>query len=90
MKKFKFQVPKGTRPLTREELKHIYGGIITDVNQYNCSDTVPRQIGACKGKQEGSICIFTYSYYKFPNSRTTKHFTGSCQKRGTCPDLFCE
>lgn len=56
MKKFKFQVPKGTRPLTREELKHIYGGIITDVNQYNCSDTVPGQIGACKGKQEGSIC----------------------------------
>lgn len=58
MKKFKFQVPKGTRPLTREELKHIYGGIITDVNQYNCSDTVPGQIGACKGKQEGSICLY--------------------------------
>lgn len=50
MKKFKFQVPKGTRPLTREELKHIYGGIITDVNQYNCSDTVPRTDWSLQGE----------------------------------------
>ena len=85
MKNFKFVNCEETYLLSRDELKLVFGGSTNGTDQYNCSGSVPGQIGACRGKGERSSCSFSYTYY--PNR--TSYDSGSCMRVGTCPDLLC-
>lgn len=90
MRKFKLDIPKGMHLLSRNDLKQIYGGSITDVNQFNCGSLAPAQITVCKGKAEHVSCSFSYPFYDFHKGTVSKTYYGSCHNRTNCGQLYCD